>query len=95
MKNLKIKEINFLKGEERGLTKNYPSNGFFISRFENGTSDFILVDKNAERVIFLCPEEIFNSISEYEEETIISEPNTDTYKGDFILEFARILLNRK
>jgi hypothetical protein len=96
MKNLKIKEINFLIGDAIGLTKNYPSNGFFTSRLEGGISDFVLVDKNTEYIIFICPEETFDSLTIDSEEIIsLPETNTDTYKGDFILEFARILLNRK
>jgi hypothetical protein len=95
MKNLKIKEINFLIGDTRGLTKSYPSSGLFISRLEGGISDFILVNKDVEFVFFICPEETFNYIFKGEEKTVISEPNNDTYKEDFILEFSRILLNRK
>jgi hypothetical protein len=96
MKNLKIKEINFLIGDTIGLTENYPSNGFFISRLENGSSDFVLANKNTKHVFSICPEEVFNSLTIDSEEIIsLSEINTDTYKVDFILEFARILLNRE
>lgn len=98
MKNLKIKEINFPIEVERGLTKTYPSSGLFISRIENGISDFVFVNKDVEFAHFICPEETFCSIFKYEEELDrekFTEPNTDSYKTDFILEFARILLNRK
>ena len=66
---------------------------------KDGISDFVFVNKAVEFVYFVCPQEIFNSIFKDEEEIIQppkkEELNSDAYKGDFILEFARILLNRK
>lgn len=103
MKTVKIKEIEFKKGDTKGLTKTYPSSGLFLIRDEHGISDFVHVNKEFEFVNFICSEEIFNSSFDDELETElptkkelnISEFNTEKYSGDFILEFARILLNRK
>lgn len=98
-----IKKIEFETLELKGRAENYPKNGFYISK-ELGAdySDLTFVDKRKEFVFYVMP---FSSFEEIENDFIIKDEiettefiplnNSKEYDSDFILEFARILLNRK
>ena len=93
---VEIKEIEFNNPELKSRTENYPSSGFYISSYDE-TIDLTFVNKNFEFVLFIIPVSEFEKI---ESEFIIKESNENInqekeYTNDFILEFARILLNRK
>lgn len=98
MRTVKIETIKFENFEVK--SENYPYSGIFISDVKKGTSDLRWVDKNVEINYCIVPAEIFQKVAKFEETTelpaiqeTISEPQK--YDGDFILEFSRILLNRK
>lgn len=101
MRTIDIETINFKDQKEASKNENYPNSGFFITRVENGTSDLRLVDKTVEFTFCVIPENVFNNI--FNSRVRSDLPAMDTgliqesikYDGDFILEFARILLNRK
>lgn len=104
MKTINVEEINFSDNLERQLSKNYPNSGLFISKLEGGTSDFVFVDKKVDFSIFLMPASIVESFFDLQEKPLTIDGLNKTteliqesikYDGDFILEFARILLNRK
>lgn len=100
MKTINIQIINFETGVEASENKNYPISGLFLVRTEEGMSDLRIVDKTVKHNFCIVPESIFNSIfgSVTENNTAQLEsvsPTENKYDGDFILEFSRILLNRK
>jgi len=100
MKTINIETIEFPTGAEASENKNYPHSGLFIARTKDGSSDLRLIDKTIKTNFCIVPESVFNGIFEnvavnkpVELESVIQSNNK--YEGDFILEFARILLNRK
>ena len=104
MTKINIKTIAFKNVGEKEKTKNYPNSGFFKAESEIGTCDLVFIDKNQEWALFICPLDIFNKIFESQEKPKTIESLNKTaeltqesikYDSDFILEFARILLNRK
>jgi len=104
MKTINIDSINFDNIEDKNKTKNYPNLGFFLANVENGFCDLVFIDKNNINPIYICPEENFNNIFKDIKACDFIEKLNPTneliqesikYDGDFILEFSRILLNRK
>ena len=93
-------EINYIEFESLELAnenKNYPKSGLFITKTPDG-SDFRFIDKSIRHGFCIASESIFNSIANVYSKTESQELNVDPkikYDGDFILEFSRILLNRK
>jgi len=95
MKTVEIQTLFFITHEEASKTKNYPNSGLFISNVENGINDLRWVDKNMEDAYCIVPSEVFYSVMPKKENIIELPLNTQKYDGAFILEFSRILLNRK
>jgi len=104
MRTINIETIRFDTTSESNQCKNYPNSGLFMVKVANGTNDLVFVDGRQEYTIYVCPENIFNDIFEHKKTSdSIKEliPTNELiqekikYEGDFILEFARILLNRK
>lgn len=101
MKNVKIHEIEFEKSDDSFKSKNYPSSGLFIvNDKENVLEDVRFVNKIHEYTTGIAPLDMFLMVCELKqtekqsEEILISE-SKQKYDPDFILEFSRILLNRK
>jgi len=100
-KKVEIKYIEFENNQDAMENKNYPSSGLFMVRtIKPDASDLRFVDKRLETNFCLVPEAMFEQVivEVYDSEKLIQEKLHEienTYKGDFILEFARILLNRK
>jgi len=77
----------------------------FLVRVKDATSDLRCVNKDDIYNFYIMPESIFNDVFESQEkqpESVeIPEQTTELiqqpikYDADFILEFARILLNRR
>lgn len=98
MKTVQIHEIEFDNAIKANETENYPHSGLFFSRVKNHSSDLRFVDKNIKVTNFIVPEEIFRNVTvnQKEKQPDITEiEDKKEYSQDFILEFARILLNRK
>lgn len=105
MKTINVETILFESIEEKNKTKNYPNSGIFESQAKGGFFDLVFVDKKQVYVFYICPIDFFDSFHIYQIEKQdvpriskqIKEPKNESikYDGDFILEFARILLNRK
>lgn len=104
MKTINIETIRFDDVAKSNECKNYPYSGLFMVKVANGTNDLRLVNKNDLYNNYVCPESIFNDVFELQEKPKTIEGLNQTaelvqesikYEGDFILEFARILLNRK
>lgn len=100
MKTINVEVINFETFEQANDNNNYPDSGLFISRVIEGHNDLRFVDKSMKHNVLIAPESVFNGVFGKTEEIkplglepIVSEGNK--YDGDFILEFSRILLNRK
>lgn len=100
MKTINIETIVFDTFEEANENKNYPNSGFFMTKIKEGTNDLRFIDKSVKQNYCIMPESVFNGIfgnleviKPLEIEPIIHKENK--YDGDFILEFSRILLNRK
>lgn len=99
---VEIKNIEFESENIVFDVKKYPDSGFFMAK-NNATTDLVFVNKKDTIMFAICPEEIFNNIVKTEKEKevettlpIINAIETkQKYDGDFILEFSRILLNRK
>jgi len=94
MKTINAESINFDNMEYKNKTENYPNSGFFIAKVEKGDCDLVFIDKKQEYTMYICPEEIFYSIKKLKPSDELIQEKIK-YEGDFILEFARILLNRK
>lgn len=100
---MKTVEINYIDLENNDLalkTANYPKSGLFITRLKDGFSDLRFVDKKNEYSYVIAPELIFNecvTINESSEYKFLEdiEIKNNNFDADFILEFSRILLNRK
>ena len=99
MRTVEIHTIEFKTAEEASKNENYPNSGLFIVREKGGTSNLRIVDKAVSHNFCIVPESTFNGICLFNETTelpAIQEPTSEQkYEGDFILEFSRILLNRK
>lgn len=98
MKTVQIHEIEFDNAIKANETENYPHSGLFFSRVKNHSSDLRFVDKNIKVTTFIVPEEIFRNVIVNQKvkqlDDILIQYKTE-YSQDFILDFARILLNRK
>lgn len=102
MKTINIEKIKFENVDEKGETANYPNSGLFESELIEGSTDLVFVNKKQEHVFYICPLDVFDSFYIDKQEVTkiskqIKEPKNESikYDGDFILEFARVLLNRK
>lgn len=101
MKTVQIHEIEFDDLETSDKNSNYPISGLFIVRVKDERSDFRFVDKTVNTNICIIPESVLNildfiqEIKPKQEEVLESVKSNKEYSQDFILEFARILLNRK
>lgn len=107
MIKINIETISFETIEDSNLNENYPNSGLFMVKVANGTNDLRYVNKNDIYNNYVMPESVFNEVFESQKivdsfdelkidceiDEIIKVPAK--YDGDFILEFARILLNRK
>lgn len=93
--NIEVKSIEFETNAEACEHINYPTSGLFILKQE-GFSDLRLIDKSVKNNYCICPESIFNSVVKAIKADIATVmPKENKFDGDFILEFSRILLNRK
>lgn len=96
-KTVQVKYIEFDNLQSANESKNYPESGLFIVKTPE-SSDLKFIDKSVKFGFFIIAESIFNSCvtisDKVESKELTNEPQTK-YEGDFILEFARILLNRK
>lgn len=90
MKTINIETINFQTVKEASLNENYPNSGLFIVRIKEGTNDLRFVNKKEDFNFFITPEPIFDDVFQ-----VFETLEKEKYEGDFILEFAKILLNRK
>lgn len=96
-----IKEITFETSELANNSKSYPHSGLFlVTNNEIGIIDLRFIDKGAKINYFICPESVFNgtirtTIVEDEPKIIEHPKSNDSSNNEFVLEFARILLNRK
>jgi len=100
MKTIEIHTIEFETGIEASENKNYPNSGLFITRIKGGMSDLRFVDKSISNNYCIVPESVFNGVFNTKEVTELPlmqeiESVNQKFDGDFILEFSRILLNRK
>jgi len=100
MRTINVEVVNFETFEEANENKNYPNSGFFMAKVKEGMNDLRFVDKSVKHNHCIMPESVFNGVfgtaeivKPLEAEQVISTDNK--YDGDFILEFSRILLNRK
>lgn len=93
MKKVEIHEIEFEDDDIQLDTDKYPNGGLFIAK-RRSFSDLVFVNKKDKFVTAICPEFIFNDATKVEQ--VIELPKIENkFDGDFILEFSRILLNRK
>ena len=96
-KTVQVNYIEFETFELANENKNYPESGLFITKTPTG-SDFRFIDKTIKNNFCIVPESVFNSTvnvsDKIESQELTVEPQIK-YDGDFILEFSRILLNRK
>lgn len=93
MKKVEIHEIEFEEDTVRLDADEYPNGGLFIAK-RGRFSDLVFVNKKDKFVTVICPEFVFNETTKVEQITEL--PKTENkFDGDFILEFSRILLNRK
>jgi len=99
MKKVEIEDVSFDTRTEALNSENYPNSGLFIVETDEGESDLVLVNKYSSVVFFIAPKSMFNNTLIFEEpiEHVINNSSVENnkYGGDFILEFSRILLNRK
>jgi len=98
MKTVEINYIDFDTNDQAMKNENYPCNGLFMTKIKNGNSDLRFVDKNVEINFCIAPEVLCNNILTITQKHIEPEETPvqeNKYNGDFILEFSRILLNRK
>jgi len=88
--------IDFETMELAGQNKNYPHSGLWMVKIKEGNVDLRFIDKSTTANWCIAPESICNGVFDYKE-LITTEPieTKKQYDGDFILEFSRILLNRK
>lgn len=106
-KKVVVKYINFTDIKEANATKNYPHNGLFVVKVDNGEvvhSELRFIDKSMPTSVFVAPESVFNGFiyetKDYPEENeLVAKIEEKTYQGQtdngFILEFSKILLNSK
>jgi len=98
--NTKTVELNYIEFDSFELAnenKNYPKSGLFITKTPEG-SDFRFIDKSVKNGFCIVPESVFNSTVNISDKVEIEELTSNSenkFDGDFILEFSRILLNRK
>lgn len=92
MKAVQIHEIEFDSNNQAEKTSNYPHGGLFIAKIKNSVSDVRFVDLAISQSIAIAPAEIFKGVTQ-SDVIDYKEPKKE-YSQDFILEFARILLNR-
>ena len=97
MKTVEIHYIEFETFELANENKNYPHSGLFMAKIKDGNADLRFIDKSTKQNFCIAPESMCNGVLNYKEveklELIVEEK--PKYDGDFILEFSRILLNRK
>jgi len=96
---MKTVQIHYIEFEDIVLASkndNYPNSGLFVVKIKKGNSDLRFVDKTIEMNYCIVPESVFNGAVNFKNELeAIPEETPAKYDGDFILEFSRILLNRK
>ena len=89
-------------------TKNYPDNGLYVVTIKNKDSEIVqsdlrFIEKSSPTTLFIAPEVIFNGVLRDIE---VPEPKglelvqmqgevQGMTANDFILNFSKILLNRK
>ena len=96
MKTVNIDYTEFETMELAGQNENYPHSGLWMVKIKKGGSDLRFVDKATITNYCIAPDFICNGIFDYKEPTITAPIEAKKqYDGDFILEFSRILLNRK
>lgn len=93
MKNAQIHEIEFDNHELAMENKNYPHSGLFDVKIKTGMSDVRFVDKNIRTNCCVAPSVVFFEVTH--KDVYLDPVEPKKYDGDFILEFSRILLNRK
>lgn len=104
-KTLKLNYIEFEDFKTASDPKKYPESGFYISSvLETKTSDLRMVNKYTGLNLLIMPEDQFDSIGKYvivetEEPTVLETneviPSGTMSDNNFILEFSKILLNKK
>lgn len=98
MKTVEIHYIEFITDAEAANIDNYPHDGLFISKTKNGMSDLRYIHKECTINNCIAPADIAKKVLNIVDSVVVKEIEqelTNKYDGDFILEFARILLNRK
>ncbi len=100
MKTVEIHYIEFETFELANENKNFPHSGLFVTKTPD-FSDLRFVDKSIKHNMCIVPESVLNSVIGVSEKVnkaetleLITEEKPK-YDGDFILEFSRILLNRR
>lgn len=95
---VEIKSIEFETSELASANKNYPSSGLFmVEDKESGNNDLRFINKDVSHNFFICPRSVFYGCVAVvqESEPLPIQEQQNKFDGDFILEFSRILLNRK
>jgi len=92
-------DLNYIEFETMdlaGQNENYPHSGLWMVKIKKGNADLRFIDKSTTTNWCIAPESTCNGVFDYKEPEIVHtvEPKKQ-YDGDFILEFSRILLNRK
>lgn len=102
---VEIKNIEFETWDISSVNDNYPNSGFFMVKIkETDLADLRFINKSNSVNFCICPEVIFNDNVKIDKEKETEAPlpivstiqeQQNKFDGDFILEFSRILLNRK
>lgn len=103
MKTVQIHEITFESSKETFESEKYPNSGLFIVEdLDTNLTDVRFVNKEINYVLGIAPDDIFFRLCK--PTTIINKQNPDTelksvfyseIDQNFILEFTKLLLNRK
>lgn len=103
MKTVQIHEITFESSKKSFESKNYPNEGLFIVEdLEINLTDIRFVNKETNFVLGIAPDDLFFRLCK--PTTIINKQNPDPelksvfnseIDQNFILEFTKLLLNRK
>ena len=101
-KFIPIHEIEFENHAESMKNKSYPNSGLFLVKITDGIEDLRFVDKSMPTNLCICPKSVFfgevsDQITTIEELPTIEQvkPVSGFSENDFILDFTKILLNRK
>lgn len=103
-KSVKVSYVEFTDLKEAMENKNYPESGFYVVKISEDNSDLRFIDKSSKLNFCICPESVFNGVEKYavippQQLEVIPEyevlPSQSMSDNSFILEFSKILLNKK